>query len=165
EVQEEGYQPVPVTEQPPKGLVETIKAAANKVIKKVHRLMKPPKKIHKEVIINSESLETRVGVLEEGKLEEFTIERTSDERLVGSIYKGRVRNLEDGLKAAFVDIGFEKNAFLHYWDIVPNQFDSGVEIVEREERRGRPERPKITQRDIPRVYPPGGNIIVQVTKG
>src|SRR4029434_11262269 len=44
-------------------------------------------------------------------------------------------------------------------------FDSGVEIVEREERRGRPERPKITQRDIPRVYPPGSDIIVQVTKG
>ena len=70
--------------------------------------------------------------LEDGKLEEFTIERTTEERLVGSIFKGKVRNLEDGLKAAFVDIGFEKNAFLHYWDIVPSNFDSGVEIVERE---------------------------------
>src|SRR5262245_30922060 len=163
EVQEESYQPVPVTEQPPKGLVETIKAAANKVIKKVHRLIKPTKKIHKEVIINSESLETRVGVLEEGKLEEFTIERTSDERLVGSIYKGRVRNLEDGLKAAFVDIGFEKNAFLHYWDIVPSNFDSSVEIVEREGRRR--DKPRITQKDIPRLYSPGSDIVVQVTKG
>jgi len=75
-----------------------------------------------------------------------------------------VRNLEDGLKAAFVDIGFEKNAFLHYWDIVPNQFDSGVEIVERDTGK-RVERPKITQKDIPRVYPPGSEIVVQVTKG
>src|SRR5438094_7963450 len=125
--------------------------------------MKPVKKLHKEVFINSESLETRVAVLEEGKLEEFTIERTSDERLVGSIYKGRVRNLEDGLKAAFVDIGFEKNAFLHYWDIVPSSFDSGVELVEREGRRR--DRPKPTQKDIPRLYPPGSDIIVQVTKG
>jgi len=74
-----------------------------------------------------------------------------------------VRNLEDGLKAAFVDIGFEKNAFLHYWDIVPSNFDSGVEIVEREGKRR--DRPKITQKDIPRVYPPGSDIIVQVTKG
>ena len=74
-----------------------------------------------------------------------------------------MRNLEDGLKAAFVDIGFEKNAFLHYWDIVPNQFDSGVEIVEREGRRR--DRPKITQKDVPRLYPPGSEIIVQVTKG
>jgi ribonuclease G len=138
---------------------------AQKVIKKVQRFIRKVEPSNKEVIINAESLETRVGVLEEGKLEEFTIERTTEERLVGSIYKGRVRNLEDGLKAAFVDIGFEKNAFLHYWDIVPNQFDSGVEVVEREERRGRPEKPKITQRDIPRVYPPGSDIIVQVTKG
>jgi ribonuclease G len=163
EVKEE-YKPVEFQEKP-KGLVDAIKMAAAKVIKKVQRLIKPVKHIHKEVIINAESLETRVAVLEEGKLEEFTIERTTEERLVGSIYKGRVRNLEDGLKAAFVDIGFEKNAFLHYWDIVPNQFDSGVEIVEREDRRARPEKPKITQRDIPRVYPPGSDIIIQVTKG
>ena len=104
-----------------------------------------------------------MAVLEEGKLEEFTIERASDERLVGSIFKGKVRNLEDGLKAAFVDIGFEKNAFLHYWDIVPASFDSGVEVVERETKRK--ERPRITQRDIPRLYPPGSEIIIQVTKG
>ena len=46
-----------------------------------------------------------------GSVEDFTVERTNDERLVGSIYKGKVKNLEDGLKAAFVDIGYEKNAF------------------------------------------------------
>lgn len=154
----------PVTfHEPPKGLVETIRAAATSLVKKVQRLIRPVKRLHKEVVINAESLETRVAVLEEGKLEEFNIERTTDERLVGSIFKGRVRNLEDGLKAAFVDIGFEKNAFLHYWDIVPNSFDSGVEIVEREGRRR--DRPKITQKDIPRLYPPGSDIIVQVTKG
>ncbi|HZM02222.1 MAG TPA: Rne/Rng family ribonuclease, partial [Candidatus Saccharimonadales bacterium] len=100
---------------------------------------------------------------ENGRLEEFTIERTTEERLVGSIFKGKVRNLEDGLKAAFVDIGFEKNAFLHYWDIVPTSFDSGVEVVERENKRR--DRPRITQKDIPRLYPPGSEIIVQVTKG
>jgi ribonuclease G len=164
QVQEEtGFTPVPVKEVPPQGLVETIRAAANKVIKKVQRFMKPVKKIHKEVVINAESLEIRVAVMEEGKLEEFTIERTSDERLVGSIFKGKVRNLEDGLKAAFVDIGFEKNAFLHYWDIVPANFDSAVEVVERETKKK--DKPRITQRDIPRLYPPGTDIIVQVTKG
>jgi ribonuclease G len=165
EVKEEepGFEPVQVKEQPPQGFVDAIRGVATRVIKKVQRLMKPVKKLHKEVIINAESLETRVAVLEEGKLEEFTIERTSDERLVGSIFKGKVKNLEDGLKAAFVDIGFEKNAFLHYWDIVPSSFDSSVEIVEREGRKR--DRPRITQRDIPRLYPPGSDIIVQVTKG
>ena len=115
----------------PKGILDTIKFAATTLVKKVQRLIRPEKKVHKEVVINAETLETRVAVLEDGRLEEFNIERTTEERLVGSIFKGKVRNLEDGLKAAFVDIGFEKNAFLHYWDIVPNQFDSGVEIVER----------------------------------
>jgi ribonuclease G len=161
-VAEEKFEPVKIVEQP-KGLIETIKSAASNLVKKVQRLIRPEKKIHKEVIINAEMLETRVAVTEDGKLEEFNIERTTEERLVGSIFKGKVRNLEDGLKAAFVDIGFEKNAFLHYWDIVPNQFDSGVEIVEREGRR--PSRPKITQRDIPRLYSPGADIVVQVTKG
>ena len=164
QVQEDaGFQPVKVSEPPPQGIVDTIKVVANRVIKKVQTFMKPPQKIHKEVIINAESLEVRVAVLEDGRLEEFTIERTSDERLVGSIYKGKVKNLEDGLKAAFVDIGFEKNAFLHYWDIVPSNFDSSVEIVEREGRKR--DKPRITQRDIPRLYPPGSDIIVQVTKG
>ena len=131
------------------------------MIKKL--LPKREAKAHKEIIINAESLETRVALQEEGRLEEFTIERTTEERLVGSIFKGKVRNLEDGLKAAFVDIGFEKNAFLHYWDIIPS-FDSNVEIVERAETRRR-DRPRITQKDVPRLYPPGSEIIVQVTKG
>jgi ribonuclease G len=161
-VAEEKFAPVKIPEQP-KGLIDTIRSAATNLVKKVQRLIRPEKKIHKEVIINAETLETRVAVTEDGKLEEFNIERTTEERLVGSIFKGKVRNLEDGLKAAFVDIGFEKNAFLHYWDIVPNQFDSGVEIVEREGRRR--DKPKITQKDIPRLYPPGADIIVQVTKG
>lgn len=162
EEKEKPFEPV-VIPQRPQGIVETIRAAASNVIKKVHRLIRPVKRTHKEVIINAESLETRVAVMEEGKLEEFTIERTTQERLVGSIFKGKVRNLEDGLKAAFVDIGFEKNAFLHYWDIVPSNFDSGVELVERETKKR--DKPRITQKDIPRLYPPGSDIIVQVTKG
>ncbi len=159
------FEPVHVPEQS-RGIVDSIRAVATTLVKKVQRLIRPVKRVHKEVVINAETLETRVAVLEEGRLEEFNIERTTEERLVGSIFKGKVRNLEDGLKAAFVDIGFEKNAFLHYWDIVPSTFDSGVEIVERPvERDRRRDKPKITQKDIPRVYPPGSDIIVQVTKG
>lgn len=163
EPEEVPFKPVSIPDARPRGLVDAIRLVATKVMRKVEQLIKPPPKTHKEVIINAESLEVRVAVLEEGKLEEFNIERTTDERLVGSIFKGKVRNLEDGLKAAFVDIGFEKNAFLHYWDIVPATFDNGVEIVEREGKRR--ERPRITQKDIPRLYPPGSEIIIQVTKG
>ena len=163
-VQEEKFEPVELKERPA-GVLGAIKSVATNIVKKVQRFIRPVKKICKEVIINSETLETRVAVTEDGRLEEFNIERTTEERLVGSIFKGRVRNLQDDLKAAFVDIGFEKNAFLHYWDIVPNQFDSGVEIVERESQGRRHDKPKITQKDVPRLYPPGSEIIIQVTKG
>jgi ribonuclease G len=91
---------------------------------------------------------------------------SNTERLVGSIYKGKVKNLEDGLKAAFVDIGFDKNAFLHYWDIIPNNFDSSVEVVERDtDKKRKKDKPKITQKDVPKLYPIGSEIIIQVTKG
>jgi ribonuclease G len=117
----------------------------------------------KEIIISCERLEKRVAVLEGGQLEEFSIERESDRQISGSIYKGRVRNIEQGLKAMFVDIGLEKNAFLHYWDALPAALDAGVEEVERRGQRRAPK--KISANDIPRLYPPGSDIIVQVTKG
>ena len=73
-------------------------------------------KLKREIIVNVEKLETRVAVLENGRLEEFMVEHPEAERLVGSVFKGRVQNLENDLQAAFVDIGLKKNAFLHYWD-------------------------------------------------
>ena len=158
EVAEEKFEPVPVQSKPPT-LIDKFKRAIKKL------LPKREPGTHKEIIINAESLETRIALQEVGRLEEFTIERNTEERLVGSIFKGKVRNLEDPLKAAFVDIGFEKNSFLHYWDIVPTSFDSGVEVVDRGDNKQRRDRPRITQRDIPRLYPPGSEIIVQVTKG
>src|SRR5512137_2728737 len=77
------------------------------------------KSYKREIVINVESLETRVAVLENGKLEEFQVEHPTEERIVGGIYRGVIKNLEDGLQAAFVDIGLKKNAFLHYWDMIP----------------------------------------------
>src|SRR5205085_995674 len=82
---------------------------------------------------------------------------------VGSVYKGRVKNIEMGLKAMFVDIGFEKNAFLHFWDAIPAALDSGIEEIVRPGKRG--QRKRITAKDIPNIYPVGSDVIVQVTKG
>jgi ribonuclease G len=118
----------------------------------------------KEIIMNIEPLERRVALLEGGVLEEFSIERDSDRSISGNIYKGRVHNIEPALKALFVDIGLDKNAFLHYWDAIPAALDSGVEKVER--KGGGGSRPKkLTSNDIPKIYPPGSDIVVQVTKG
>ena len=122
-----------------------------------------PRQTGNKLIINSEKLERRVALLENGVLEEYSIERQTDRNIVGSIFKGRVKNIEHGLKAMFVDIGFEKNAFLHFWDALPAALDSGIEQVER--AGGRPEKKRLTAKDIPSVYPVGSEVLVQVTKG
>ncbi|MFO7821761.1 MAG: Rne/Rng family ribonuclease [Lentisphaeria bacterium] len=83
----------------------------------------------KQLIINSEGLETRVALVEDNKLQNYFIERADEHRLVGSIFKGVVRNLEPSLQAAFVNIGAPKNAFLHYWDMLPATED----VLEEEE--------------------------------
>ncbi len=75
--------------------------------------------IMKQIIVNQEQLETRVAVVEEGTLQEYYVEREGQRNLVGSIFKSRISNLEPSLQAAFVDLGTPKNAFLHYWDMVP----------------------------------------------
>lgn len=116
-----------------------------------------------KIAINCEKLETRVAVMEDGLLNEYTVERTDDENIVGSIYKGIVRNIEPGLKAMFVDIGLEKNAFLHFWDAIPEALDSSLEEVRRDGGKKKPKR--ITSQDIPKLYPIGSEVLLQVSKG
>jgi ribonuclease G len=142
--------------------VQHIKRIATSI---VERIVGRRLNSNKEIIVNAEPLETRVAVMENGLLEELSVERTTEERLVGSIFKGRIKNLENGLKAAFVDIGGEKNGFLHYWDIMPAALDSSIEAVDRGGKRREQPKQRITQKDIPNLYPAGSEIVVQVTKG
>jgi len=116
-----------------------------------------------KLIISVEKLERRVALLENGRLEEYNVERNTSRNIVGSVYKGKVKNIEMGLKAMFVDIGFEKNAFLHFWDAIPAALDSGIEEIDRP--KGRQQKKRITAKDIPSIYPVGSDVIVQVTKG
>lgn len=136
------------------------------LLQKILAVFKKEKGAYRELIINSEPLEKRVALLVDGRLEKFEIERDSDNRMVGGIYKGRIKNLDPGLKAAFVDIGYTKNAFLHYWDMLPAAADSSVEVVRVNKKRGAPERKaEPTVKDIPSLYPAGSEIVIQVTKG
>ena len=114
-----------------------------------------------ELLISVEKLEKRVALLEGGRLEEFQVERAHEQSIAGSVYKGRVRNIEPGLKAMFVDIGEEKNAFLHYWDAIPAALDN----IEAIDRGGKKRKQRIKADDIPGLYPPGSEVIVQVSKG
>ena len=123
-------------------------------------------KMKREIIINVEKLETRVAVLENGRLEEFMVEHPEEERLVGSVFKGRVQNLQNDLQAAFIDIGLEKNAFLHYWDMTPDAdaLLDDDDDKEKKQKGGRKSN-RLTDAEIAKRFPPGSEIIVQVTKG
>ena len=143
-----------------------------------------PKKLAEgnKIVVNCEKLETRVALLENGSLEEYTVERSNDENVVGSIFKGIVRNIEPGLNAMFVDIGLEKNAFLHFWDAIPEALDSSLEEIQRNggksrskaqqggggkgkgKGKGRNKKNRIQSKDIPNLYPVGSEVLVQVTK-
>lgn len=135
-------------------------------------------KVKREIIVNVEKLETRVAVLENGRLEEYMVEHPEDERLVGCVFKGRIQNLQDDLQAAFVDIGLKKNAFLHYWDMQPDvdAFLDEVDDGEADNAKGgkggkggkgrrRGKTPRLTTEEIHEKFKPGSEIIVQVTKG
>jgi len=72
----------------------------------------------KQVIIDSGLSEERVAVLENNKLVEIYIERLEDRKIIGNIYKGKVMNILPGIEAVFVDIGIDRNAFLHLNDVI-----------------------------------------------
>ncbi|PWU06219.1 MAG: ribonuclease E/G [Verrucomicrobia bacterium] len=116
------------------------------------------------LIMSCEKLEKRVALLEGGVLEEYTSERETDRNIVGAIFKGKVRNIEPGIKAMFVDIGFEKNAFLQFWDAIPAALDNEIETVVRSGKEPA-NRKKISAKDVPSIYPIGSEIMVQVKKG
>ena len=149
----------------------------------------------KRIILSCETLETRFALLNNGKLEEYEIERASDGPKAGSVYLGRIVNLEPSLHAAFVDIGAGKNAFLHYWDMLPATFDMKDRISEKEEENTKKKKKKnpfsekltsilkqgnkskqireknkkrqvnpYTVKDIPKLFPPGTELLVQVVK-
>jgi ribonuclease G len=119
------------------------------------------------VLVTADRGETRVAILEaEGspsgkrsqkppdwRVGELYVERRGARSVVGNVYKGKVDNVLPGLEAAFVDIGLEKNGFLHADDIVI----AGVEVARRGRTGGRGKR-------ISELLRPGQEILVQVVK-
>ncbi|MEG2070556.1 MAG: Rne/Rng family ribonuclease [Bacteroidales bacterium] len=73
--------------------------------------------IIKELVITSHTNEVQIALLEDKKLVEIHREKSSDQFSVGDIYLGKVKKIVPGLNAAFVDVGSEKGAFLHYLDL------------------------------------------------
>ena len=108
-----------------------------------------------EILINVTPRETRVGVVENGMLQEVHVERASRRGYVGNIYKGRVQRVMPGMQAVFVEIGLERAAFLHASDIVRPLPPEGTES----NGNGNGHVPSISE-----LVHEGQEIVVQVVK-
>ncbi|MGD9567244.1 MAG: Rne/Rng family ribonuclease [Sedimentibacter sp.] len=86
----------------------------------------------KQVLINSSILFDQVVILEDGKLMDYIHEKKDNKSVIGNIYKGRVMNILPGMEAAFVDIGFEKNAYLFLDDLLSDKFLREKNIKKRD---------------------------------
>ncbi len=75
--------------------------------------------MNRELIIDSRASEVDIALLEDKLLVELHKEKTNNNYAVGDIYLGKVKKIMPGLNAAFVDVGYEKDAFLHYLDLGP----------------------------------------------
>ena len=82
----------------------------------------------REILINGTPRETRVAILEDDRLAELMIDRPDHRRSVGDIYLGRVEAVLPGIQAAFIDIGFEKSAFLHASDLLEPDEDEEEDV-------------------------------------
>ncbi|MFZ9880257.1 MAG: ribonuclease E/G, partial [Phycisphaerales bacterium] len=123
----------------------------------VHRGEKPKQLV---VVNDVPGEETRIAILEQGKLAQFFSERAATATNVGSIYKARVVNVEPAIQAAFVDFGQGANGFLHISDLHPKYFPGDKD---RTEKVGR----KIPRRSRPLIQDAlkrGMEITVQVLK-
>src|SRR3954464_8322341 len=114
--------------------------------------------VKKQVLVSVDRGETRVALLEsvgrkKPRVAEIYLERRGARSIVGNIYKGKVDNVLAGLEAAFVDIGLDKNGFLHVDEIVLPGVDTP--------RRGRG---KEGGKKISDLLKPGQEVVVQVVK-
>jgi ribonuclease G len=75
--------------------------------------------VNLELVVDTRSNGIWIALLRDGKLIELHEDRGNSDFAVGDIYLGRVRRVVPSLNAAFVDVGYEKDAFLHYTDLSP----------------------------------------------
>jgi ribonuclease G len=104
-----------------------------------------------EILVNVTPQETRVALIENGVLQEVTVERARNRGLVGNIYRGTVSRVLPGMGAAFIEIGLARTAFLHVSDIASNPIS----------RNGQTPAP---EPNIEQVLREGQAVIVQVVK-
>lgn len=116
----------------------------------------------KEIYISSTTTETRIALLEDGQLVELFVERPETERNVGDIYKGIIRRVTPGMQAAFVDIGWPVDGFVHFSDLSSGAVSmaEGVDLedIAAESKRQRPMEWKRPDLKV------GQEILIQIVK-
>jgi len=122
----------------------------------------------KELLVSSSERETRIAVLEDGRVAELQVERRRQRGVVGNIYKGRVTRVLPGMQSAFVDIGLEKDAFLYVDDVgeEADDFDR-FGVAEEPAAAGEEHGDHENGRAIPSIdelLREGQELVVQVTK-
>lgn len=128
--------------------------------------------MNRELIIESNANEVVIALLEDKKLVELHKDKTDNNFAVGDIYLGRVKKIIPGLNAAFIDVGCEKDAFLHYLDLgshakslnafVKAVIDKKINTPKLDNFRFAPEIEKNGK--IANVINPQQNILVQIAK-
>lgn len=127
----------------------------------------------KVILINSIAEDVRIAITEDGKLAEFFLDTPDKEKNVGDIYLGKVGKVIPGIRAAFIDLGFQQDAFLHFSDIGSTLDDYSAiigddsDIEEDDEDEEEPQTNFVSQKDSYHKLPNlerGQDIIVQITK-
>jgi ribonuclease G len=117
----------------------------------------------KEIVVNVSAEETRMALLEDGRLVELRIERQDNPSIVGNIYKGRVDSVVPGMQAAFIDYGEEKNGFLYVSDIAGAEGTGDVEM-EGGVARAKTRAGRARQQPIETMLKKNQYIMVQIVK-
>ncbi|MFA5159030.1 MAG: Rne/Rng family ribonuclease [Candidatus Omnitrophota bacterium] len=107
--------------------------------------------MERQILISQDANEKQVAILEDGRLEEFYIERGDSKKLFGNIYEGIVKTVIPGIDAAFVDIGTGKDGFLYVGDALRSPLDLDAEFDDGEEKK--------TEGTANEVKPPEGVVI------
>jgi len=128
--------------------------------------------VNKELVIHAGPAGVEIALLEDKLLVELHKEKTNNNYAVGDVYLGRVKKIMPGLNAAFIDVGYEKDAFLHYLDLGPQVRSlikyiktavSGKDVPHLMESFGLEDDIEKTSK-ISSVLSPNQHILVQIAK-
>ena len=123
-----------------------------------------------EIFISESMGESRIAIVEDGTLVEVYVEKQESQRMVGNIYKGQVENVLPGMQAAFVDIGYDINAFLPFSEIENSAYLADIDDEDRRSskqknsKNGAKKNRRKFRDDINVELKSGQDIFVQVIK-